>query len=326
LIGTVPGDTAELVIPADFAFAPHTHFLIYTASNFSEQSYPSALAIVDTSASASNLAFLDLDLDGGELGGLLQWTPAQAPAVQDYLVYLDTWASFGGRSQLGTATSGSSLLVPAETAQLSYDLLAVYTRSSLAEQTTPVAIAPVDSEALAENVSFVDLDLDEFDLGGLISWLPAGDTALVASYVVYFAESDCDLLHEDANGTYTSDAGTLLENATAPALCNLLRIATVTNSNATNTSDFSIFLEPETLQQNYTHLAIFAKSVLVEQTTPASLLIFDAAASVSDLAFDDLDLDEQQLGGSITFLPPASSANLVDSYAIYLAQGAETKC
>ena len=35
---------------------------------------------------------------------------------------------------------------------------------------------------------------------------------------------------------------------------------------------------------------------------------------------------EQQLGGSITFLPPASSANLVDSYAIYLAQGAETKC
>ena len=29
----------------------------------------------------------------------------------------------------------------------------------------------------------------------------------------------------------------------------------------------------------------------MEQSTPASLLIFDAAASVSDLAFDDLDLD-----------------------------------
>ena len=41
----------------------------------------------------------------------------------------------------------------------------------------------------------------------------------------------------------------------------------------------------------YARLLHNSAQVLVEQTTPASLLIFDAAASVSDLAFDDLDLD-----------------------------------
>ncbi|CAE6912023.1 unnamed protein product [Symbiodinium natans] len=345
------------------AFAPNTHFLVYTVSNFSEQShsglnlysgYPSALAIVDVAASASgpqrwaprrsNVAFLDLDLDPDELGGLVRWTPAVAPAVQDYLVYLDTSSSFS-RSQLGAAT-------PAETARQSYDLIAVYTRphgnfwksgqSTLAEQTTPVAIRV---EASAENVSFVDLDLDEFDLGGVITWLPAGNVELVESYatwpgdeVVYFAESICDFTQEppaiepattpddpcpvpalqDANETYTS------ENATLPTLCNLLHIETVDAQNATNMSNFSIFLSPETLLRNYTHLAVFTKSVLVEQTTPAAHLIFDAAASVSDLTFDDLDLDEQQLGGRITFAPPLSSQERVESYGLYLSPGAET--
>ena len=51
---------SEEINPAMFSskktkvFLPFTHFLVYTASNFSEQSFPSVLLVVDTSASASH--------------------------------------------------------------------------------------------------------------------------------------------------------------------------------------------------------------------------------------------------------------------------------
>jgi len=87
LIATV--EATSLDIAKDLVFTPFTHFLVYTASNFSEQSFPSVLLIVDTMASASQVAFVDLDLDGNELGGAVQWSPPlEVSAVQDYVVYL----------------------------------------------------------------------------------------------------------------------------------------------------------------------------------------------------------------------------------------------
>ncbi|CAE7472994.1 unnamed protein product, partial [Symbiodinium pilosum] len=46
----------------------------------------------------------------------------------------------------------------------------VYTQSSLVEQTTPVGSAFNDSIAVVRNVSFTDLDLDSYELGGNVTW------------------------------------------------------------------------------------------------------------------------------------------------------------
>lgn len=71
-----------------------------------------------------------------------------------------------------------------------FQLLAVYTRSSLAEQSTPVSFSFQDVSFQVENVTFGDLDLDAFDLGGTLSWAEPSGAALY--YEVYIARSLAD--------------------------------------------------------------------------------------------------------------------------------------
>merc|ERR1740129_420857 len=91
------------------------------------------------------------------------------------------------RSQIGDdVTVGTNFAeMPAETQFATH--LVVYTKSSLAEQTTPVALNPVDSVANVSNVQFPDYDLDFNDLGGQISWAPPTDSSQVTHYLIYFA-------------------------------------------------------------------------------------------------------------------------------------------
>ena len=44
--------------------------------------------------------------------------------------------------------------------------IAVYTRSALAEQTSPVALVINNAESTVVSISFPDFDLDEGDIGG----------------------------------------------------------------------------------------------------------------------------------------------------------------
>ncbi|CAJ1389090.1 unnamed protein product [Effrenium voratum] len=239
-----------------------------------------------------------------ELGGEVTWdSPADTSALQDYLVYLGSSSS---RLQLGVLTA-NALAIPAETPKNAFDSVLVYTRSSLVEQTSPASLWLVDNEATVANISFMDMDLDKADLGGVITWTPAGADELVTQYAVYFAESLCE---EEANET--SDA--YGENSTAAPLCNWLHIETVNSSNT------SIQLPAETPLLNYTHLAVFTRSVLVEQRTPGQGPISDASASVGQLTFHDLDLDDSQLGGDIAWAPATGWASArVEAYHIYLA-------
>ncbi|CAJ1413951.1 unnamed protein product, partial [Effrenium voratum] len=63
----------------------------------------------------------------------------------------------------------------------------VYAYSALAEQSTP-GWAPVsDTQSMAVNISFVDQDLDEDELGGTITWTPNGDVEHVTAHLAYLA-------------------------------------------------------------------------------------------------------------------------------------------
>ena len=52
---------------------------------------------------------------------------------------------------------------------------------------------------------------------------------------------------------------------------------------------------------------VYTLTSLVEQTTPASHLVYDAFASVSNVTFTDRDLDLDDLGGMVRWSP--TSAN-----------------
>ena len=74
-------------MPADTAVGGLTHFVVYASSVLYEQTTPEALAIVDAAVSASAIEFPDKDLDAGELGGTIAWSPpSDASQVGHYNV------------------------------------------------------------------------------------------------------------------------------------------------------------------------------------------------------------------------------------------------
>ena len=130
------------------------------------------------------------DLDGAELGGAVTWQlPVDESRVEAYRIYLSvgsdgaTKSLVGGDLPVGTEEG----LIPEGTDVQSFTDVAVYTKSSLVEQTTPVAIAFSDTVSSIALATFPDYDLDLAELGGTLLWSPPTDEGQVTHYVVYFA-------------------------------------------------------------------------------------------------------------------------------------------
>eukprot|EP00434_Breviolum_minutum_P017639 symbB.v1.2.015570.t1/scaffold1165.1/size134377/2 len=287
--GTMEVQTRSMTVPPETVMGNYTHYLIYAASSLAEQTYPLALLIDDTDASVSSIHFYGQDLDFYDLGGDVSWqAPNDTEHLDAYLVYLAEGATGIGRSQLGSAVPPEvlKLHVPSNTKRANFTHFTVYTRSVLVEQTTPAFLAIQDEASRANNVSFIDDDLDLGEIGGNLTWLPPVDDSEVIDYVIYLAE--------DRFGSNRS----LLGNVTV---------------------DTYSFPVPENTQLlRHTHLLVYARSVLEEQTTPAAVVIIETVATVSNVTFVDLDLDEAELGGRVTFDGAGLSERVV-SYVIYLA-------
>ncbi|CAE7230479.1 unnamed protein product, partial [Symbiodinium sp. CCMP2456] len=286
---TLESDTA-LTIPPETRLANWTHYLVYAASSLAEQSFPRALQIEDEDSSVSSVSFLGQDLDFYDLGGRLSWEPPNSTdRLAAYRIYLAESAAGFGRSQVGPTELAPEVLfydVPANTRRENFTHFTVFTKSLLVEQTTPAFLAIQDEASRANNVSFVDDDLDEGEIGGNLTWLPAEDDSEVVDYVIYLAE--------DRYGTNR----TLLGNVSRDEL------------------SFSV---PDNTQLlSFTHLLVFGRSPLEEQTTPSSVVIIETIASVTNVSFTDLDLDAGELGGTVSFVPPTSAERVV-SYVAYLA-------
>eukprot|EP00434_Breviolum_minutum_P013777 symbB.v1.2.012153.t1/scaffold793.1/size162056/2 len=75
----------------------------------------------------------------------------------------------------------------------------------------------------------------------------------------------------------------------------------------------------ETPLENFTHFAIFTRSSVAEASVAASLMIEDANASVSSVQLPDEDLDDLELGGSISWVEPEIFASRVEQYRLYFS-------
>ncbi|CAE7216619.1 unnamed protein product, partial [Symbiodinium sp. CCMP2456] len=196
-LGNVSVGTNSFDVPAETGLQSFSHLVVYTRSPLVEQSTPEALRIIETVASVSAISFVDLDLDTDELGGRLLWQePASTERVEFYVVYLalDSVGT-GGEVPVGTQRTTlptvniTALDILYDTPRQNFSHLVIYTRSSLAEQTTPVAAALSDTFATVSNVTFADYDLDATDIGGPLTWDPPGDVSEVVTYIVYLARA-----------------------------------------------------------------------------------------------------------------------------------------
>ena len=136
-----------------------------------------------------NVTFPDLDLDEGDIGGTLSWVMVtEASSVTNYVVYRTIDAMGSNRTLFANvSTDISNFTVSVDTILTPYSHIAVFTMTSLVEQTTPIAHFIRDFAGSASNVIFHDEDMDLGELGGTVNWNPLATEMLVSSYRVYFA-------------------------------------------------------------------------------------------------------------------------------------------
>ncbi|CAE7268472.1 unnamed protein product, partial [Symbiodinium necroappetens] len=286
---------------------------VFARSSLAEQTTPRYVEIIDTVSSVSNIGFADKDLDWDELGGYVDW---QAPASHSQVLFYELYLaeSFMGKNRLnypsGSIPVGNTeVLWPAETPKAAFTHFVVYTKSWLAEQTTPVALEFEDKVSLVRDISFPDLDLDLEDIGGTISWEAPNDTSQVTHYVVYLGQANT------TDGCNTSYQLQPEEANTSTAFSDWCLLTYIGNASF---GEHDLFISPDTGVPPYTHVAVFSLSSLVEQTTPMTLVFWDEIASVSNIRFVDQDLDEVDLGGDVHWEAPESMRR-VSAYLVKLA-------
>eukprot|EP00434_Breviolum_minutum_P021538 symbB.v1.2.019009.t1/scaffold1540.1/size112783/2 len=263
-LGQVPKRHTRYDVPVETQFDGNaTHLLIYATSAYAEASIASGFVRVDDAE------------------------------VENISVYLST-DDFQGRSLLGSGIVNNSLDLPADTPKQTYPRLAVYTLSSLVEQSTPTSLVLSDADASVSQVALDDYDLDALELGGLLTWEEPEDITQVINYAIYWAmglsnESNtwqCKTMNTSAQIGDDSDGGSILR----PCRGALYAEVPVGESNLT--------VPVETHRGNYSHFMIYTRSSFVEQSWPTVLAIYDLNASVSNIHFDGKDLDLYDLGGA----------------------------
>ena len=102
------------------------------------------------------------------MGGDVSWTPPESDAgIETYETYLATDAAGSGGVLAGGVAVGTNVYaVSSDTDSTGKSHIVVYTKSTLAEQTTPAALELTDVSKSVSAVSFGDLDLDANHVGG----------------------------------------------------------------------------------------------------------------------------------------------------------------
>eukprot|EP00913_Durusdinium_trenchii_P011756 g11042.t1 len=304
-IHSAPAGTNFASLAPETDIRSFSEILVFTRSTLTEQTTPRSFHLSD---------FVDEDLDVLELGGEILWTkPLDDSFVTFYDVYLGNSSMGAFRSQLGLPVPRADLrqdpaglgrsqiseilvneslraFLRSDQPLSQYTDVLVYSESSLAEQTTPVALKIYDAESLVINANFTDQDLDGEELGGTVEWQQSGDYHLVVAYDLYLARSASGVSRSRLNESLASDV-------------------------------FRLDLAPELPLDMATHVVIYTRSSLVEQTTPVAINISDADWNVQWVSFYDMDLDGGQLGGGISWAAPAE-LTLVTHYVAYLAANA----
>jgi len=142
----------------------------------------------DVSKSVSAVSFGDLDLDENAVALAVAWTPPEdsTVSIMTYEMYLATDAAGSGRAPIGSVGVGTNVYgisgASSDTDLTSRSHVVVCTKSTLAGQTMPAALALTAVAKGVSAVSFDDLDLDVNHVGGSVSWASPESSTGIETY------------------------------------------------------------------------------------------------------------------------------------------------
>ncbi|CAE7679645.1 unnamed protein product, partial [Symbiodinium sp. KB8] len=188
--------------------------------------------------------------------------------------------------------------------------LLAYTESSFVEQTTPAAFQVTDQQR-----SSTQKRLDAAITTRAIYESPTEDVAN-ASSIIQPNSTAADLSFPDLDLDYDELGGTL--SWSDPVMTSEIEQYMVYLAGDEVGNDRALYAN---LSFGTTNLSVYTTSSLIEQTTPAELLLFDVNGTVDAPFFVGQDLNLDNLEGSLQWTPQASSAQPqnIQDYIIYLA-------
>ncbi|CAE7490490.1 unnamed protein product, partial [Symbiodinium pilosum] len=256
----------SVLLPPETALRHFTHLVVFATSELAEQTTPVALLLSDVQATVANVSLPDYDLDEKEVGGTLVWDePSNTAQVTHYVIYFADYNVTNGsdiRAYFKNVSVGNeSVEVAPETTLVNYANIvpetthvAIYTLSSLVEQSTPATHEIADAFATVSGSLFVDKDLDEEEIGGRMSWQPPLQTEKVVQYNVYFAQSS-DGLSRQRQGLLDFGPG----------------------GGTTGVDAIYLDVPPDTALGSFSHLLVYTRSALVEQSFGGSAFYVQGA-------------------------------------------------
>eukprot|EP00440_Ansanella_granifera_P050640 gb/GFBE01054887.1/.p1 GENE.gb/GFBE01054887.1/~~gb/GFBE01054887.1/.p1 ORF type:complete len:1101 (+),score=187.44 gb/GFBE01054887.1/:1-3303(+) len=307
------GNNVTVLIPADTAPIPGYSYLYVRSKNSDGvMSQGIGTEIVDRyvpTAVAQSVSFLDEDLLADQLAGTIEITPAvDETDITRYAIYFaDLYQQ--PLSFIAEVSSGFDLpnytLAAATPLPTGAEYLLVLSGSDDGFMTTGTTAALVDRAVplnVPSQIQFVDTDMDSAELGGTLTVVRANDESDITAYTAYFGTSAV---------------------AVASSIHSL--VGEILVSSLPSTSAYAAFaISMHTpAPGGVTHFLAFSKNNLGESQTGVSVEIIDKTinfptVAVSSAGFHDTDLDMGQIGGSLTWVPPASTAGLT-SYTAFLA-------
>ena len=77
-----------MAMPTETGEDSWAHVVVYTKSSLYEQTTPDEATIADRASTVGSVAFVDKDLDAGQMGGTLTWAqPADNAVIAHYVAY-----------------------------------------------------------------------------------------------------------------------------------------------------------------------------------------------------------------------------------------------
>eukprot|EP00746_Dinoflagellata_sp_MGD_P019303 gnl/MRDRNA2_/MRDRNA2_144845_c0_seq1.p1 gnl/MRDRNA2_/MRDRNA2_144845_c0~~gnl/MRDRNA2_/MRDRNA2_144845_c0_seq1.p1 ORF type:complete len:812 (-),score=99.97 gnl/MRDRNA2_/MRDRNA2_144845_c0_seq1:156-2285(-) len=228
-----------------------THLLVY-ANGPEYQNEPTAISITDYQGSpVSSVSFLDLDLDGGQVGGTVTWTePGDTLRITHYSVYLSDSTSTPEMLIAQDLPVGTNMVVlspdiPSYVSGVLFTHILVTWNTSLAELVSSVGSASLqDNDGTVSSIQFTDDDPIADQISGELTWSVPADTSIIHGYSVYIAN--------DGIGTDRQQIG-----------------MNITGGDSSNLTMY------QTALGGRTRVLVYSRSTLAEQSTPAAYLIAD---------------------------------------------------
>ncbi|CAE7214140.1 icmt [Symbiodinium sp. CCMP2592] len=327
-----------------------SHIVVYTVSELVEQTTPAFVEVVDKGLTAREAVFQDLDLDATDIGGPLAWNltgnTSDLTQITHYAIYLG-WVDvvYGAASSTTTnITNMSEEESVAPITSTTVTTVTVSTITSTSTSTVPATTVNGSDDSDAPDTSDGTNQSDD-DTGNVSesndsdgsrsndsetsdSFNASPETPAAQGGALEGEDNESYNDSNDSNGTnFSLQVGATTALPTTVTLTTSLvyvrgrfieEISAFTGDPPTILTSY--LLSPETDLSNFTHLFVYVRTSFADQSTPAAAQITDVEASTSSIQFTDYDLDETQIGGTVSFLPPIDM-QFVEALQIKLAYG-----